>query len=240
MAFYEEIAEYYDYIFPFNKGQVDFVKNSIKEPYQGKLILDIGCGTGDLVGALSEAGFTVTGIDADPVMIRRAADKTANGPATFARMDMRDIGGYNPSAFDAVLCFGNTLVHLASIQEIEKLCKDVKHILKQNGKFLIQILNYDYILDQNIKFLPFIENQFITFERIYKYDAGKNLITFKTILTVKESSQKIVNTISLCPIRKDEIYLSLRNIGFSNISFYGDYDRSALKAESLPLLIEAF
>ncbi|MBA4391201.1 MAG: class I SAM-dependent methyltransferase [Syntrophus sp. (in: bacteria)] len=240
MAFYEEIAEYYDDIFPFNKTQMEFVRGSLKGPYHDKKVLDIGCGTGDLAIALSEAGFAVTGIDADSVMIQKAMDKITHHPATFTRMDMREIASHNnPSAFDAVLCFGNTLVHLANIQEIETLCKDVKHILKQDGKFLLQILNYDYILDHNIRSLPFIDNQLITFERIYNYDTKKNLITFKTILTVKETSKKIVNKVSLFPIRKDELYLSLHNSGFSNISFYGDFDRNMLKTESLPLVIEA-
>jgi glycine/sarcosine N-methyltransferase len=241
MPFYEEIAEYYDYIFPFSKTQIDFVRGSLKELYHDKKVLDIGCGTGDLAIALSEAGFAVTGIDSDPVMIQKAMDKMTNKPVTFTPMDMQDLADFcNPSTFDAVLCFGNTLVHLANIQEIEKLCKDVRRILKQNGKFLIQILNYDYILDHNIRSLPFIDNQFITFERTYNYNNKKHIITFNTILTVKETSKKIINKVNLFPIRKDEIYLSLRNSGFSNISFYGNFDRSALKSESLPLVIEAF
>jgi 2-polyprenyl-3-methyl-5-hydroxy-6-metoxy-1,4-benzoquinol methylase len=240
MSFYEEIAEYYDYIFPLNRTQVEFVKGSIKEPYHNKIILDIGCGTGDLAIALSAAGFAVAGMDSDPVMLQKAEDKMTNSLVVFTMMDMRGIRGYyNPSIFDAVLCFGNTLVHLASIQEIGRLCKDVKHILKQNGKFLLQILNYDHILDHNIRSLPTIDNQFITFERTYDYNTDKNLITFKTSLTVKETSKKIINEVYLFPIRKDELYLSLRNSGFSDISFYRDFDRSMLKADSLPLVVEA-
>lgn len=241
MPFYEEIAEYYDNIFPFGNVQAEFVKGSLKKPYHGKKILDVGCGTGDLVAALSKTGFTAMGIDSDQAMVRRALDKMADSSVVFAPMDMRDVAGhYKPSSFDAVLCFGNTLVHLAGIQEIERLCKDVRGILKQNGKFLIQILNYDYILDHKIRSLPLIDNQFVTFERTYDYNSRKNLIAFKTILTVKETSKKIINKVHLFPVRKDELYLSLRNSGFSRISFYGDFDRNILKAESLPLVVEAF
>jgi glycine/sarcosine N-methyltransferase len=241
MPFYGEIAEYYDYIFPFSTTQMDFVRNSLEKPYHDKRVLDIGCGTGDLAIALSESGFSVTGIDSDSAMIQKAIDKTLHSPATFIPMDMRSMADYyKPSTFNAVLCFGNTLVHLANIQEIETLCKDVKRVLKQNGKFLIQILNYDYILDHNIRSLPLIDNQFITFERTYNYNKKNHLIAFKTILTIKETSKKIINKVNLFPIRKGELYLSLRNSSFSNISFYGNFDRSALKDDSLPLVIEAF
>lgn len=240
MPFYEEIAEYYDYIFPFNREQIKFVKGSLIEPYHNKKILDIGCGTGDLVLALLKEGFDVTGIDSDQAMIQKAANKTTDNPVVFTQMDMKDMTGhFNPSSFDAVLCFGNTLVHLAGMQEIEKVCKEVKRILKPNGKFLIQILNYDYIVDNKIRSLPLIDNEFITFERTYDYNSRKNLIAFKTALTVKETSKKIINKVDLFPMRKDELYLSLRNSNFYNISFYGDFNGSTLEAKSLPLVVEA-
>ncbi len=240
MPFYEEIAEYYDYIFPFNREQIKFVKRSLMEPYQNKKILDIGCGTGDLVLGLWKEGFAVTGIDSDQAMIQKAANKTTDNPVFFTQMDMKDMTGhFTPSSFDTVLCFGNTLVHLAGMKEIEKVCKEVKSILKPNGKFLIQILNYEYIVDNKIRSLPLIDNEFITFERTYDHNSRKNLIAFKTALTVKETSKKILNKVDLFPIRKDELYLSLRNSNFYNISFYGDFNGSALEAKSLPLVVEA-
>lgn len=240
MPFYKEIAEYYDYIFPFNGEQIKFVKRSLMEPHYNKKILDIGCGTGDLVLALWKEGFVVTGIDSEQAMIQKAANKTTDNPVVFTQMDMKDMTGrFNPSSFDAVLCFGNTLVHLAGMQEIEKVCKEVRNILKPNGKFLIQILNYDYIVDNKIRSLPLIDNEFITFERTYDYNARKNLIVFKTALTVKETSRKIINKVDLFPMRKDELYLSLRNSNFYNISFYGDFNGSTLEAKSLPLVVEA-
>lgn len=240
MGFYEDIAEHYDHIFPFSKTQIDFVRGSLKRPYDKKKILDVGCGTGDLSIALSKEGFDVTGIDSDQTMVQIALDRKTDNPVVFEQMDMKDIARhYNSSTFDAVLCFGNTLVHLADIREIEKLCRDTRSILKQNGRFLIQILNYNHIIDHKIRSLPIIDNEFVRFERTYDYNSRKNVLSFKTTLTVKETSKKIVNNIFLFPVRKDELYLSLRNNGFSNISFFGDFDRNALKPDSLPLVVEA-
>ena len=151
MSFYRSIAEYYDLIFPLGKAQVDFVKGSIHGPYRNKSILDVGCGTGDLALALSRAGFTVTGIDSDLEMLNRAEAKAASGgPVTFTRMDMREISArLSPSSFDAVLCLGNTLVHLDGLPEIEAFCAEARTILRDGGCLLLQILNYDHILDHN-------------------------------------------------------------------------------------------
>lgn len=57
MAFYYEIAERYDRVFPFDKAQAKFVIDSIKARYH---TLDIDCGTGYL--ALSREGSAVMGI----------------------------------------------------------------------------------------------------------------------------------------------------------------------------------
>jgi glycine/sarcosine N-methyltransferase len=241
MPFYEEIADYYDFIFPFNKAQIDFIKSFIEEPYQTKTVLDVGCGTGDLAIALADIGFHVTGIDYDAKMLHKATKKMdKESPVVFKLLDMREIAGYSTTpVFDTVLCFGNTLVHLTGLSEMEKFCRQVKAVLRDSGRFLLQILNYNYILDHDIKSLPMIENNVIAFERYYKYDGIKNLIDFRTILTIKESKRVIENTIPLYPLRKEELDMALKKAGFPNVSYYGDFDKRELKKDSLPLVIEA-
>jgi glycine/sarcosine N-methyltransferase len=241
MSFYEEIADYYDLIFPFNRAHIDFVKSCVEEPYRTKTVLDAGCGTGDLAIALAQIGFHAIGIDYDAKMLRKAGEKIdKEHPVIFNRLDMREIAHYFIiPTFDAVLCFGNTLVHLTGLSEIESFCKQIKSILKDNGSFLLQILNYDHILDHNIKSLPLIENNIIAFERYYKYNDINNLIEFRTVLTIKESKRIIENTILLYPLRKHELDMILKKAGFTDISYYGDFDKRKLKEDSLPLVAEA-
>ncbi len=236
MSFYEEIADYYDYIFPLNTTQIGFVQNCIDEPHQGKLILDIGCGTGDLAVALSDIGFSMIGIDSDPEMLKRA-EKKIKSPVVFTRLDMRCIvNSFTPNSFDAVLCFGNTLVHLTGLSEIEDFCRQVKAVMKNNGRFLLQILNYDHILDHNITKLPLIDNDVIVFERSYEHG---ELIAFSTILTVKETERTIENVIHLYPLRKKELDKALKRAGFTKVSYYSDFDKKELNENSLPLVVYA-
>ena len=239
MSFYNEIADYYDLIFPFNSGHVDFVKSCVGESYQVKKLLDVGCGTGDLAIALSDIGFHVIGIDYDSAMLGRA-ERKRRGHVVFMRIDMRHISSaFSQSSFDAVLCFGNTLVHLSNFLEVDAFCKQVKTVLNEKGKFLLQILNYDYILDRDIKKLPLIEDGSIKFERTYEYDDAKNMIAFKTKLIVKETGREIENEISLYPMRKSELTVALINAGFTEISFYADFNKSKLEQDSLPLVVQA-
>jgi len=174
-------------------------------------------------------------------MLCRANDKTkTHNTVNFIQMDMKRIGAFfKVHSFNLILCFGNTLVHLTDFSEIESFCREARRLLKEGGKFLLQILNYDHILDHNVKRLPLIENNHITFERYYEYDNIKNLIRFRTILTVKERDRRMENEILLYPVRKHELDEALRNSGFTDISFYGDFDKSELKTYSLPLVVTA-
>jgi glycine/sarcosine N-methyltransferase len=238
MSFYDEIAEYYDLIFPLNRAQIDFVKSCIERPYQGKRLLDVGCGTGDLAIELAAEGFEMVAIDSDPEMLLRA-DRKAQGSVTFQRLDMRGLASFTPRSFDGILCFGNTLVHLTDLSDIESFCIQAKGLLGKGGRLLLQILNYDHILDHHIKALPLIENDTIRFERFYEHEARSGLIGFRTKLTVKGTGREIDNEILLYPLRRGAFEEMLRKAGFTRISVYGDFDRKELRPDSLPLVVEA-
>jgi glycine/sarcosine N-methyltransferase len=86
--------------------------------------------------------------------------------------------------------------------------------------------------------LPTIENDRVRFERTYRYNDGGS-ITFRTILTVKGTGLVVKNEVPLYPLRKGEVEDLLSNAGFGAISFYGDFRKTLLMPESLPLVVEA-
>jgi hypothetical protein len=51
---------------------------------------------------------------------------------------------------DGILCFGNTLVHLPDEAAIASFLWQSHQLVNPSGKLLIQILNYEYILDNKI------------------------------------------------------------------------------------------
>lgn len=239
MKFYKSIASYYDYIFPLKQPQLNFVLENTKE-YENCKILDIGCATGDLAWELGKNNISVVGIDLDEEMVNIARTKYTKDNISFNVMDMKNIyTEYGKDSFHVVTCFGNTLVHLNDEKEIYETIKAMRDVLKQNGKILIQILNYQYINDQCIRELPLIENDYIKFQRFYSDQARDVRLIFETTLTVKKTNEIISNDIYLYPITKDRLEDILNDLGFSNIKFYANFNKEAYSYSHIPLVLEA-
>jgi glycine/sarcosine N-methyltransferase len=235
-AFYESIAEWYDFIFPPDSDHIPFIRGCVR-PADGN-ILDIGCGTGSLAAALAGEGFDVTAIDSDAEMIRRSRFKSKRlTNIRFAVMDMRDlVRHFGASVFQSVICFGNTLVHLNTLEELSAFIRQVRVILKDGGVFLLQILNYDHILDHGVRQLPVLENEKIRFDRTYRTDEASGMLRFITALTVKNSGRILKNEVTLLPIRKVELEAVVRKAGFQDPEWFGDFSGNPLTETSLPLV----
>ncbi len=235
--FYESIAKVYDYIFPKNRKQLEFVE-SIKKINSKEKMLDIGCATGNLTELLGEKTRNIIGIDLDKELLKEAKDKYPN--LNFENMNMLEINEkFEENSFERVVSFGNTLVHLDSREEVEEFFQKVYKTLKFNGFFIVQIINYNRIIEKNIKNLPTIDNEKVKFVRDYEYDKSIGKVDFITELTIKEANLNIKNNIKLLALTKIEIQKFLGEIGFRNIEFYGNFERRELSDNSEALIFVA-
>jgi 2-polyprenyl-3-methyl-5-hydroxy-6-metoxy-1,4-benzoquinol methylase len=238
MSFYESISEYYSRIFPLNPDQVRFV-NSAFMSHKQQSLLDVGCGTGDLAIALAGTFGRVRGIDLDRSMVEKARSKQIKN-SSFAVMNMLETGKhFGASLFDGVICFGNTLVHLTDPADIAEFIRQSYHSLKDGGKLLLQIINYDRILDDGIRSLRTIRTSCFRFERVYHHRQDPPLIEFETILKAKRKSTVIRNSIHLYPLRWRELLSYLEDAGFVDVLFFGDFRRTPAGATSVILVVEA-
>jgi hypothetical protein len=181
-----------------------------------------------------------------------SSHRTTEPIINFKSLDMLEIDK-EPLALnsDIVCCFGNTLVHLNDLTQVESYIKAVYSILRINGTFTGQIVNYDRIIQNRAKGLPTIDNQFISFKRTYScsngtdYDESSDYphevlkINFETELLVKKTGQVIQNSIPLLALKKSTLESILKNSGFTEIAFYGNYDREEWTIDSGPTIFTA-
>lgn len=235
MKFYSEIAKYYDYIFPTGAVPLNLMADLAGDP--PKSVLDVACGTGGYSIALEDAGHVVTSIDLNEKMIEGLRKKSLQIDSYVLNMLHIEM---LKRKFDLIFCIGNSLVHLEDNDEILKFLRACKSCLNPNGKILLQIVNYDRILDKNIKSLPTIENKDadLTFERYYEYIGDRRKIEFETVLKV--AGNEFGNKVYLHPIRSQELRDLLVEAGFENIELYGNFKKDPYDPEeSLPLIVTA-
>ncbi len=104
---------------------------------------------------------------------------------------------------------------------------------------MVQIINYDHILDDGLQGLPAIENEHIRFERYYDIVDPSSRIDFRTVLTVKATGKIIKNRVGLFPLRKQTIQELLKSCGYTGVSFFGDFKGASMSPGSIPLIFSA-
>lgn len=236
MHFYQSIAPHYHHIFPFNPAHLKLILDEIPNPGNA-VLLDIGCGIGSLSAEIASHFKAVKAIDLDPQMVQRAKSENQKHNLEFFEMDMMEIRThFKARTFDSVISFGNTLVHLTKENQFPDFLKQVKEVLKENGIFLFQIINYDRILNNNIGSLPTIENENIRFVRNYYFDNSSELIRFDTSLTIKEKGILIENSVPLFALRKEKLDHYLKVAGFKSVQYFGNFKRDRWTEENVPLI----
>lgn len=243
MEFYSSICAHYEYIFPYNPMHLSFIESLIEDDSADVDILDIGCSTGALAFKMAEKNWSVFAIDADKEMIDFAQHKKEQGQAypVFKHMLMQNASEvFQTESFNHVVCFGNTLVHLDNLLEVDLFLEQVFNLLLPEGKLSLQILNYAHVLETKIPNLPLIDNNKVKFERFYHYD-DSSYVNFETRLSLKSNlkSESIQNNILLFPITLDQLLASLNKIGFKDIQYYSNFKKDVYQTDSLSLVVTA-
>jgi SAM-dependent methyltransferase len=139
---YERFAYLYDQLMqdvPYEHW-VEIVEVYAKKNHlQGKKLLDLACGTGELSVRFAQKGYDVTGADLSTDMLSVAKAK-ADGlalPIHFFEQDMtelEDLGEY-----DIIGIFCDSLNYLKDEQAVKKTFEGVQRLLKRGGLFLFDV-----------------------------------------------------------------------------------------------------
>ncbi|MDG5759886.1 methyltransferase domain-containing protein [Natronococcus sp. A-GB1] len=101
------------------------------EPTADERVLDLGCGTGELTAAVSDAGATAVGLDSSAEMIATARE--AHPDCSFVHADATTFAAEEP--FDAVL--SNAALHW--IDDQDAVLETVRDALRPGGRFVAEL-----------------------------------------------------------------------------------------------------
>lgn len=242
LSFYKELSRVYDIVFKKDDTTVDFLKKDLSSRSE---ILDLACGTGTYALELAKDGHDVIGIDLDSDMIEKAKIKASSNSARFYCEDMRSFRKITEDRLsDRIFCIGNSLVHLKDKSDIRKFIKTIYDSLKEDGSMIIQIINYDRILDNGVTKLPTIDrsSEGVKFIRNYNVSKDKSTLDFDTELIISSDGEERAykNSIPLLALRSEEIIEILKDVGFSELEVYSDFDETIFNKDSFALVIKCY
>lgn len=238
MAFYTDLCDVYDALFPVSEAQRSLFGRLLGTG-RVRRVADAGCGSGAQLLPFAVAGAECVGFDPDPALAARAGAKLAPFPR--ARVEcggFSDVSRIVSQPADLLLCLGNSLVHVPQ-DEAARFLQDAAGVLAGGGEILIQILNYERLLLGNVETLPLMsaEDGAIEFRRTYVWE-GKRKVRFQTVLRISGGGEPHVlrNEIPLYPVYPDELWDMLSHAGFTGIRFFGDFAGSEFSPESEALV----
>ena len=186
----------------------------------GTAILDLCCGTGQLASVLTERGYKVAGVDGSKQMLKYAR---INAPqATFYVSDARHFK--LPADFAIAFSTFDSLNHLLSLYDLEKVFRNVYRQLETGGVFV-----FDMNLESGFQsrwvgpFNIWSKNSVVVTES--KYDESEKLATANISIFAQNEEDKSLwrrNDVALTQraYTVDEIVKTLARAGFAEIEVF--------------------
>ena len=116
-------------------------------------ILDVGCGTGNVIPALEKKG-KVLGIDISPIIIEVAKKRGCKN------CRVADIFTFSSKEkFDTITLFGNDLGIGGTVRGTKKLLRTLKGLLNKNGQILAITRNFNRADYKEMKLTPIWKNK---------------------------------------------------------------------------------
>jgi SAM-dependent methyltransferase len=117
-------------------------------------VLDLGCGSGEHTRFLKSLGFAMTGVDASPSQVETA--RTADPEGVYFQVGLTEFSRTIGTRQGGAICLGNTLPHLCEEAELRAFFAELAACLLPEAPLLLQLLNYDRILDRGERTFPVI------------------------------------------------------------------------------------
>lgn len=228
--FYNSISVFYDGMVNFSSALLRR-KNLLKNLITDKLstAADLGCGTGMDSISLAMNGINVTGFDSSEEMINKAKENSSNAGynINFQKFSLDRIPSAFYSKFDLVVSLGNTLANLNE-KKLNIAIVKISRLLKQDGKLVIQILNYKKIVKDKVRIVNVNSEGDDLYIRFYDFLPDRINFNILKIHKIDNSKRELYTTV-VYPHSKELFLKVLKENNFKHIKFYGGLDLKPYK-----------
>jgi SAM-dependent methyltransferase len=147
--------------------------------------VDLGTGMGLQAVALANRGFSVTAIDSSELLLDELRSRGAALPIVAINADLMDFRDFVKRQPAVIVCMGDTLTHLPSFAEVEKLLAAVAVSLAPGGVFAATFRDYaTKALEGNQRFILVRADERRILTCFLEY--SQNFVTVHDVLTEQQ------------------------------------------------------
>jgi glycine/sarcosine N-methyltransferase len=193
-------------------------------------ILDLGCGTGEHARFLADKGFEVVGVDVSDTMLARAREDGVPSGVTFIQGDLAHVDSVVSGQFGGAICLGNTLVHITTHETLVDLLRGVRKVLLPGAPLVIQVLNYERLVQAGQRCLPmtFIQDDEgeAIFLRVMTHKPDGGVIFTPAMLRYRPDGEPALEVMTAHNVplhgwKRAELESALDAAGFASRQLYG-------------------
>lgn len=217
---YNEFAYFYDEL----NGEADYDKlfsqvYSLLRSHgvEDGIVVDLGCGTGELTLMLAQAGYDMIGVDRSPEMLAVFRDKAQQleleDKILLLNQDLLELDLYG--TIRAAISTFDTYNHIGPYSEFDKAIWKAAFFMEKGGVFIFD-LNTPYknreVLGEN-QFSIECEDALCSWQN--HYDPEEDKVELKLQIRDQESGQDFYETIQEYSYTLEQVKASLEKYGFS-------------------------
>jgi len=227
---YSRFAKYYDIVelrALKSYGNINNFLDKLFKKNKVKSVLDITCGTGAQVISLAKKGYDVTASDLCKEMLDIAKEKAKKNKLNI-RFHQGDIRTAKYGKFDAVIAIFNSIGHLNK-KDFEKAIRTVSNNLKEEGLFIFDIFNLDFMKSGGFRHHEYIDiamehkgKKYVRFNK-NKIDFKKGIIKINQQVCIQEGFDKPIKFKEDWDYQiysSDELKKLLEKNGFKVLEFF--------------------
>ena len=236
-AFFDEASTFYDSMINIESAIKRKVELFNKLEVNNERVADLGCGSGADAIALSQNGCTVDAFDPSSQMIESAKINSAvyKTYIKFHNYAMENIPDSFNNKYSFASSLGNTLPNIDPKNLLTALYNSYK-ILKENGRLIFQILNYELVLKKHERIVNITEKKEFFFVRFY--DFKDDYLVFNILKFSKDNPKdQILISTDPFPYTFNQISELLNSLDFKSVNYFGDNELNSFDITSSKDLI---
>ena len=121
---------------------------------EGDTALDLGAGFGMHAIPLAKRGARVTAVDTSAELLEHLDESARGLPIRTVNADLLEFMPQDHSSYNAILCMGDTLMHLPSAEDVDELLALSADALAFGGVLVLTFRDYSTTLRDEERFIP--------------------------------------------------------------------------------------